>query len=101
MAGGDDWYGSWDGPPAPLPAFHFAWEQPITSGNTTGPDRPAVAQAKALSKSALFSFPAKRLESTQGLRALQEYLKEPRWDGVVLDGDLPPSSPPSSDTGAL
>lgn len=84
-APGEDWYGSWDGPPAPLPAFRYSWEDDRT-GQPPAPERPAVAQAKAQSKLALCVFPmSPRLTASEVAPWIQASLKDAPWDGLVLD----------------
>lgn len=83
--GGEDWFGSWDGPRAPLPAFHYAWELPQTPGQPSNPERPAVAQAKAQSRVSLFVFPAGSLASPDAASWIQGTFKGAAWDGLVID----------------
>jgi hypothetical protein len=80
-----EWFGSWDGPPAPLPAYHYAWELPQTAGRPSVVGRSAIAQAKAQSRSALTVFPVSGLSASEAARWIQDRLKNAPWDGVVLD----------------
>ena len=78
------WFGSWDDPKQPLPAFHHAGED-VAEGQPWPEQQPAVTQAKAQSRAALIRL-APHGPPTRGWLSeqLEPVVGEP-WDGFVLD----------------
>lgn len=91
MTPGDGWYGSWDDPAAPPPAFRNPFLR-------TPPDQPkpswdAATQAKAQSRVAVVVLRFTQAPSAQTLaERLAAVAKDKPWDGFVLDfGEFAPA----------
>jgi hypothetical protein len=77
-----DWFGSWDGPNAPLPAYHASWSR--RPGDPVYPDDPA-AQAKRQSQIALRLLNRWTASSAATLASTLTDPKMNPWNGIVID----------------
>lgn len=82
---GTGWYGSWDGPPHPVPLYRSSYHslQDLQNGTLPGT---AVGQAKAQSAEALYLVPPASMADAASLaHDLQANVVGKKWDGFVID----------------
>jgi hypothetical protein len=79
------WFGSWDSPRQPLPAFHRAGED-MQHGEAWPEQQDALTQAKAQSQVALIRLAPRTLPTAAWLLGQLKKLPQGKsWDGFVLD----------------
>lgn len=84
-AGTPIWFGSWDGPRLPLPAYHRAGED-VQEGGAWPEQQDALTQAKAQSQVVLTRLAPRTLPTASWLAGQLKKLPQGKsWDGFVLD----------------